>query len=91
MSSRHSLSFADDSNMLTEEDIRVGDDMFALEEDLFMAARECFNSKEFEKTAHILRECKSPQARFLCVYSKFLVGAPDHSSLMPPTYFPRPG
>ncbi|KAG9009733.1 Anaphase-promoting complex subunit 23 [Tulasnella sp. 427] len=72
MSSRHSLSFADDSNMLTEEDIRVVDDMFALEEDLFMAARECFNSKEFEKTAYILRECKNPLTRFLCVYSKFL-------------------
>ncbi|KAG8899319.1 Anaphase-promoting complex subunit 23 [Tulasnella sp. 403] len=72
MSSRQSLSFADDSNMLTEEDIHVNDDLFALEEDLYIAARETYNAKEFEKAAFILRGCKSPKARFLCVYSKFL-------------------
>lgn len=73
MSSRHSMSFADDSNMLTDDEIQVHDDLFALEEDLYIAARETFNSREFEKTAFVLKECKSPKCRFLCVYSRFLV------------------
>ncbi|KAG8886057.1 Anaphase-promoting complex subunit 23 [Tulasnella sp. 331] len=67
-----SLSFADDSNMMTEDDIHVSEDLFAIEEDLFITARESFNFKEFEKTAFILRECRSPKPRFLCLYSKFL-------------------
>lgn len=62
--------------MLTEDDDiqpEVSEALFALEEDVFITAKQSFNFKEFEKTAFILRECRSPKARFLCLYSKFLV------------------
>lgn len=62
--------------MMTEDDIIhvvSSEDLFAIEEDLFVSARESFNFKEFEKTAFILRECRSPKSRFLCLYSKYLV------------------
>ncbi|KAG9039771.1 Anaphase-promoting complex subunit 23 [Tulasnella sp. JGI-2019a] len=79
LSGRASLSFAvDDSNMMTEDDnnsiihVVSSEDLFAIEEDLFISARESFNFKEFEKTAFILRECRSPKSRFLCLYSKYL-------------------
>ncbi|KAG8967730.1 Anaphase-promoting complex subunit 23 [Tulasnella sp. 419] len=80
---RPSLSFAvsdvDDSNMLTEDVLNVHDDIYALEEDFFLAGRESFNSKEFEKASHILKDCHGPKARFLRVYSAFLASEKEAS------------
>jgi len=59
--------------MMVEEDSHIQDELDVLEEDSYVAGRECFNSKELERASFILRDCKSPKGRFLCVYSRFLV------------------
>ncbi len=73
LSTRHSIAFPEDLNMMADDELRIADDLFVLEEDLHVAARELFNAKEFDRAAHVLRHCKSPKARFLCIYSRFLV------------------
>lgn len=41
--------------------------------DLFMIARSLYDAKELERVAYILRYVKHPKARFLGLYSKYIV------------------
>jgi anaphase-promoting complex subunit 8 len=46
----------------------------ARDEDTLATARACVEAREFLRAVHILRECKSSKARFLTIYSQFMVG-----------------
>lgn len=41
--------------------------------DVLATARACFEAREFLRAVHLLRERKSAKARFLSLYSQFLV------------------
>jgi anaphase-promoting complex subunit 8 len=41
--------------------------------DSITSARACMETREFLRAVHVLRECKSPKARFLSLYSQFMV------------------
>ncbi|TFK75366.1 cell division control protein 23 [Pluteus cervinus] len=43
------------------------------EQDILVAARGCMENREFHRAAYLLRECESPKARFMALYSQFLV------------------
>jgi hypothetical protein len=44
-----------------------------IEEDMLRTARGYFTSKEYARAASALDSCTTPKARFLCLYSQFLV------------------
>jgi hypothetical protein len=46
------------------------------EEDMLRTARGYFMSKEYARAASTLDGCTTPKARFLCLYSQFLVIQP---------------
>lgn len=43
------------------------------DQDLLIAARAFFEAKEFVRAAHWLRSCQSSKARFLSIYSEYMV------------------
>jgi anaphase-promoting complex subunit 8 len=43
------------------------------DEDVLATARACVGTREFLRAVHLLRERKSAKARFLSLYSQFLV------------------
>ena len=45
------------------------------EEDALQAARASFEAREFYHATHLLQDCKSAKARFLRIYSQFIVSA----------------
>ncbi|KAF8893805.1 hypothetical protein BD779DRAFT_1669341 [Infundibulicybe gibba] len=47
-------------------------DLEQQEQDLLIAARGCFETREFLRAVHLLRDCRSPKARFLAIYSRFI-------------------
>lgn len=62
----------------TENTGVLGLDYEAQEQDTLIAARECVESKEFHRGAHLLRNCQSPKARFLRVYCQFIVSQSEY-------------
>lgn len=66
---RRSLSVLDDLSM---HDTDIFDPEEQEEEDFFAYARQVFDAKEFQRTATILRECKSSKAVFLRLYARYL-------------------
>ncbi|PPQ80670.1 LOW QUALITY PROTEIN: hypothetical protein CVT26_007116 [Gymnopilus dilepis] len=42
------------------------------EKDCLVAARSCFESREFYRATHLLKECRSPKAVFLRLYCQFI-------------------
>lgn len=48
------------------------------DEDHLATARACFEAREFLRAVHLLRDCNSSKARFLSIYSQFMV---RHSSI----------
>jgi anaphase-promoting complex subunit 8 len=59
------------------QDIR--DERDPLEEhecDVHSVGRAYFDAKEFERAAHVLKDCRSSRSRFLAVYSHYLVRTP---------------
>ena len=57
---------SDDVKVLEREMERQDNDSIA-------SARACMETREFLRAVHVLRECKSSKARFLSLYSKFMV------------------
>lgn len=56
------------------EDVRALElDLEYQEEDVLATARACIEAREFLRATHLLRECRSSKARFLSVYSQFIV------------------
>lgn len=51
------------------------------EADILTTARACLEAREFKRVVHLLQECKSAKARFLSIYSQFIV-----SSTLPPNF-----
>ena len=49
------------------------------EEDALQAARASFEAREFYHATHLLQDCKSAKARFLRIYSQFIVSASNGS------------
>lgn len=49
------------------------------EEDVLQAARASFEAREFYHATHLLQECRSAKARFLRIYSQFIVSASNRS------------
>ena len=49
------------------------------EEDALHAARASFEAREFYHATHLLQNCKSAKARFLRIYSQFIVSARNGS------------
>lgn len=45
----------------------------AQDHDMLAAARSFFEAKEFVRAAHWLRSCQSSKARFLSIYSEYMV------------------
>ena len=43
------------------------------EEDVLMTARACFEAREFMRVVQLLKGCRSAKARFLSIYSEFIV------------------
>lgn len=46
------------------------------EQDLYALALACLRSHELQRTAHVLRDCTGPKARWLRSYAKYLVRPP---------------
>ncbi|CAA7261631.1 unnamed protein product [Cyclocybe aegerita] len=42
------------------------------DEDAFVAARACFEARDFLHAAHILKDCKSSKSKFLQIYCRFI-------------------
>ncbi|KAF8973218.1 hypothetical protein BDZ97DRAFT_1936102 [Flammula alnicola] len=58
---------------LHSEDTRTREiDQENQEEDAILAARACFEAREFYRATHILKECKSSKAKFLRLYCQFI-------------------
>jgi anaphase-promoting complex subunit 8 len=56
------------------EDIRAMElDLEWRDEDTLTTARTCVEAREFLRAVHLLRDCSSPKARFLSIYSQFIV------------------
>lgn len=56
------------------EDVRAMEsELEYQEDDIFVTARACLESREFLRAVHLLRECKSSKARFLSIYCQFIV------------------
>jgi anaphase-promoting complex subunit 8 len=49
------------------------------EEDALQAARASFEAREFYHATHLLQDCRSAKARFLRIYSQFIVSANNGS------------
>ena len=49
------------------------------EEDALQAARASFEAREFYHATHLLQDCKSAKARFLRIYSQFIVSVRNGS------------
>lgn len=49
------------------------------EEDALQAARASFEAREFYHATHLLQDCRSAKARFLRIYSQFIVSAGNGS------------
>ena len=47
------------------------------EGDELLAARASFDAKEFHRASHHLKSCKSSKAKFLRLYSEYIVRWPD--------------
>ena len=45
------------------------------DEDALQAARASFEAREFYHASHLLQDCRSAKARFLRIYSQFIVSA----------------
>lgn len=45
------------------------------EQDALQAARASFEAREFYHATHLLQDCKSAKAKFLRIYSQFIVSA----------------
>jgi anaphase-promoting complex subunit 8 len=45
----------------------------AQDSDVLTTAKACVQAREFLRAVHLLRECKSSKARFLSIYSQFMV------------------
>jgi len=55
-------------------DIRAMEiDLESQEEDILVNARACFQAREFRRAVHVLQGCRSSKARFLSIYSQFIV------------------
>jgi anaphase-promoting complex subunit 8 len=55
-------------------DIRAMEiDLECQEEDILVNARACFQAREFRRAVHVLQGCRSSKARFLSIYSNFIV------------------
>lgn len=48
-------------------------DLEKRDEDAFAAGRSCFEAQEYAKVEYWLKDCESPKAKFLKVYSRFIV------------------
>lgn len=60
---------------LTRAEIESERHMELEEQDLFAAAHKSFEFRQFDRAVHLLRECTSRKARFLSIYSRFIVGS----------------
>ncbi|KAI8924590.1 hypothetical protein BC831DRAFT_402213, partial [Entophlyctis helioformis] len=49
------------------------------EEDPYLLAKACFDSREFHRAAHILGPCVGPRSVFLRLYATLLAGEQNHS------------
>jgi len=59
------------------EDTRIQELQWeALDEDVLATAHACIGAREFLRAVHLLRERKSAKARFLSLYSQFMVSKP---------------
>jgi anaphase-promoting complex subunit 8 len=57
------------------EDVRIQElEWEAQDEDVLATARACIGAREFLRAVHLLRDGKSAKARFLSIYSQFMVG-----------------
>ncbi|KJA14403.1 hypothetical protein HYPSUDRAFT_49186 [Hypholoma sublateritium FD-334 SS-4] len=63
------------------------------EQDVILAARACFDAREFHRATHILNGCVSPKGKFLRIYCQFLASEKkaqcdwhklDNNRLQPP-------
>jgi len=58
------------------EDVRTMEvDLEYQEGDVLVTARACFEAGEFMRVIHLLRGCRSSKARFLSIYSHFIVSS----------------
>ena len=65
---------------LVSESAQVSENILENEEgDALQAARTSFEAREFYHATHLLQDCKSAKAKFLRVYSQFIVSANDRS------------
>ena len=49
------------------------------EDDVLLAARTSFEAREFYHTIHLLQDCRSAKAKFLRIYSQFIVSTSNRS------------
>lgn len=49
------------------------------EEDALQAARASFEAREFYHATHLLQDCRSTKAKFLRIYSQFIVSTSNGS------------
>ena len=49
------------------------DDLLISEYDVFCLGKSYFDSKEYSRAAHYLKDCKSSTAKFLYYYSRYMV------------------
>jgi len=63
-------------------DVRaMENDLEIQEEDVLGTARACVEAREFKRAIHILQDCRSSKARFLSIYSRFIVSSTSLSYL----------
>ena len=66
--------------ILVSENVRESEKILeSEEEDALQAARASFEAREFYHATHLLQDCKSAKARFLRIYSQFIVSAGNKS------------
>lgn len=61
---------------LKNEIIEQESELELQEEDILDTARNCFETREFLRAAQLLQACKSSKARFIRIYSQFIVSFP---------------
>ncbi|KDR75845.1 hypothetical protein GALMADRAFT_97777 [Galerina marginata CBS 339.88] len=57
---------------ISEDTILLEISLAKEEEDSLLAARSCFEAREFYRATHLLKECKSSKAKFLRLYCQFI-------------------
>ena len=60
----------------------AGDPLEVEEQDIFTLGKAYFDSKEFERTAALLKDCRSNKSRFLCLYSRYLVRSMSNTAVV---------